>query len=167
MLHYVVLCSEALLAEGTDGLSGARGLPCFNWHHCNLNIICNIFFLLYLQITERTGIILVIWQWVKVLWYTVVFVFIIHFFTSSHITLILDITVVTNTQILVHDVNVIFLTNQFHKLPEKLILLILWFWNQTDIQELLKVVGTRREKTPSKACQEPLDFANEESYSPL
>ena len=24
MLHYVILCSEALLAEGTDGLRGAR-----------------------------------------------------------------------------------------------------------------------------------------------
>ena len=167
MLQYVILCSEALLAEGTGGLSAARVFHVLIGIITPLNIICNIFFLLYLHITEGTGIILVIWWWVKILWSTLVIVFIIHFHTSSRSTLILDITVVINTQSFVHAVNVNFLTNQLDKLPERLIWLILWFWNQTDKQVLLKVVGTRREKTPPKAPQEPLDFASEESCSSL
>ena len=73
----------------------------------------------------------------------VVFVLIIHFHTSSHIALILNITVVINTQSCVHDFNVIFLTNQLDKVPERAIWLIWWFWKQTDKQVLLKVVGTR------------------------
>ena len=167
MLHYVTLCSETLLAEGTGGLSAARVFHILISIITPLNITCNIFFLFYLQITEGTGILLVIWWWIKVLWSTFFIVFFIHFFTSSHITLILDITVITYTQSFVRDVNVIFLTNQLDKFSERWICLILWFWNQTDKQVLLKVVGTRREKIPSKAPQEPLDFATEENYSPL
>ena len=60
MLHYVVLCSKALLAEGTDGLSGARVSHVLIGIITPLNISCNIFILLYLQITEGTGTILVI-----------------------------------------------------------------------------------------------------------
>ena len=70
MLQYVILCSEALLAEGTGGLSAARVFHVLIGIITPLNIICNIFFLLYLHITEGTGIILVIWRWVKVLWST-------------------------------------------------------------------------------------------------
>ena len=60
MLQYVILCSEALLAEGTGGLSAARVFHVLIGIITPLNIICNIFFLLYLHITEGTGIILVI-----------------------------------------------------------------------------------------------------------
>ena len=58
MLHYVVLCSEALLEEWKVELSGARVSHIVIGIITPLNISCNIFFLL--EITEGTGIILVI-----------------------------------------------------------------------------------------------------------
>ena len=61
MLHFVILCSEPLLAEGTGGLSAARVFHVLiGIIITTLNIICNIFFFLYLHITEGTGLILVI-----------------------------------------------------------------------------------------------------------
>ena len=60
MLQYVLLCSEALLAEGTCGLSAARVFLVFIGIITTLNMIYNIFFLLNLHITEGTEIILVI-----------------------------------------------------------------------------------------------------------
>ena len=55
-----MLCSEALLTEGTDGLNGATFSHVLIGIITPRNIICNIFFLLHLQITGGTGIILVI-----------------------------------------------------------------------------------------------------------
>ena len=158
MLQYVILCSEALLAEGTGGLSAARVFHVLIGIITTLKMICNIFFLLYLHITEGTGIILVIWRWVRVLWLTVVFVFIIHF---------LNITVVDNTQSFVHDVNGIFLTNLLYKLPDWVNLVdFVVLEPDVDKQVLFKVVGTRREKKPPKAPPKPLDFASKESCRP-
>ena len=53
MLQYTILCSEALLAEGTCGLSAARVFLVFIGLITTLNMIYNI--LIFLIFTSQKG----------------------------------------------------------------------------------------------------------------